>query len=395
MNKPLVIYNVTVYGETIVYPNGYLKIENGSITELGSIHDYQRSSDDQVIEYSPDFIVVPGAIDIHIHGAANADAMDAAEQALQTMAATLPKEGTTSFLPTTMTQSVEAINDALIVCGDFVTNNQNDAQAEAIGIHLEGPFISAKRAGAQPLHHIQQPSVEQFKRWQELAQNHIRLVTLAPEESGGTDLVKHLKETNVVASIGHSDATYEEVDAAIQAGASHVTHLYNGMRGIHHREPGVLGASYLRKELYTELIVDGIHSRKEMVKLAYEQISSERLILITDSLRAKWLKSGIYDLGGQSVQVNETMATLADGTLAGSILKMNEAMKNMMEFTGCSIPEIIQMASVNPAKQIGVFDRKGSLKVGKDGDCVVMNKHFDVQLTVCRGHIAYKQEEQS
>ncbi|MDW8514917.1 N-acetylglucosamine-6-phosphate deacetylase [Priestia flexa] len=394
MNKPLVIYNVTVYGETTVYPNGYLKIENGLITELGSIHDYQKSSNDRVIEYSPDFIVVPGAIDVHIHGAGNADAMDATEDALKTMAATLPKEGTTSFLPTTMTQSVEVINDALIACGHFITNNQNNAQAEALGIHLEGPFISAKRAGAQPLHHIQQPSVEQFKRWQGLAQHHIRLVTLAPEELGGTELVKYLNQTNVVASIGHSDATYEEVVAAIGAGASHVTHLYNGMRGIHHREPGVLGAAYLREELYTELIADGIHSHKEMVKLAYQQISSERLILITDSLRAKWLESGVYDLGGQPVHVNETMATLGDGTLAGSILKMNDAMKNMIDFTSCSVSDVIQMTAVNPAKQIGVFNRKGSLKVGKDGDCVVLNKNFDVQLTVCRGHIAYEQGEQ-
>ncbi|MEC0667466.1 N-acetylglucosamine-6-phosphate deacetylase [Priestia flexa] len=394
MNKPLVIYNVTVYGETTVYPNGYLKIENGLITELGSIHDYQKSSNDRVIEYSPDFIVVPGAIDVHIHGAGNADAMDATEDALKTMAAILPKEGTTSFLPTTMTQSVEAINDALIACGHFITNNQNNAQAEALGIHLEGPFISAKRAGAQPLHHIQQPSVEQFKRWQDLAQHHIRLVTLAPEELGGTELVKYLNQTNVVASIGHSDATYEEVVAAIGAGASHVTHLYNGMRGIYHREPGVLGAAYLREELYTELIADGIHSHKEMVKLAYQQISSERLILITDSLRAKWLESGVYDLGGQPVHVNETMATLGDGTLAGSILKMNDAMKNMIDFTSCSVSDVIQMTAVNPAKQIGVFNRKGSLKVGKDGDCVVLNKNFDVQLTVCRGHIAYEQGEQ-
>lgn len=394
MNKPLVIYNVTVYGETTVYPNGYLKIENGLITELGSIHDYQKSSNDRVIEYSPDFIVVPGAIDVHIHGAGNADAMDATEDALKTMAATLPKEGTTSFLPTTMTQSVEAINDALIACGHFITNNQNNAQAEALGIHLEGPFISAKRAGAQPLHHIQQPSVEQFKRWQDLAQHHIRLVTLAPEELGGTELVKYLNQTNVVASIGHSDATYEEVVAAIGAGASHVTHLYNGMRGIHHREPGVLGAAYLREGLYTELIADGIHSHKEMVKLAYQQISSERLILITDSLRAKWLESGVYDLGGQPVHVNETMSTLGDGTLAGSILKMNDAMKNMIDFTSCSVSDVIQMTAVNPAKQIGVFNRKGSLKVGKDGDCVVLNKNFDVQLTVCRGHIAYEQGEQ-
>lgn len=225
-----------------------------------------------------------------------------------------------------------------------------------------------------------------------MAENQIKLVTLAPEQPNGLDLAAHLKATGVVASIGHSDATYDQIDKAIQAGTTHVTHLYNGMRGLHHREPGVLGAAYLRDELYVELIADGIHCRPEMIKLAYNQITSERMILITDSLRAKWLEKGTYDLGGQPVYVNETKATLSDGTLAGSILKMNDAIKNTMEYTDCSMTDIIKMTAENPAKQLRIFDRKGSIQVGKDADLVILNDRLDVEMTFCRGNLAFKKE---
>ncbi|TYR79747.1 N-acetylglucosamine-6-phosphate deacetylase [Priestia megaterium] len=388
-----VLYNLTVYSEKQTYKNGYMKVENGKITEIGPVDQYTADSTDLLIEYSPSFALIPGAIDIHIHGAANADAMDATSDALNTMARTLPKEGTTSFLATTMTQSPEAVERALTAAGQFIDGQAKTAQAEVIGIHLEGPFISPKRAGAQPPDHIIDPDVSLYQKWQQAANGHIKLVTLAPEQPNGLTLTAHLKETNVVASIGHSDATYEEVSQAIQAGANHITHLYNGMRGLHHREPGVLGAAYLREELFTELIVDGIHCRPEMVKLAYDQITSDRMILITDSLRAKWLKNGTYDLGGQPVQVNDTRATLADGTLAGSILKMNDAIKNMISYTKCDMEDIIKMTAVNPAKQLNVFDRKGSLAVGKDADFVILNKDLDIEMTVCKGTIAYQKEE--
>jgi N-acetylglucosamine-6-phosphate deacetylase len=329
---------------------------------------------------------------VHIHGVNNADAMDGTAEALKTMARTLPKEGTTSFLATTMTQSNEAVEKALRNAGAYI-EEQTSTDAEVVGIHLEGPFISPKRAGAQPPTHIQDPNVTLFQEWQKTAGGHIKLVTLAPEQPNGLALTSYLKETNVVASIGHSDSTYDQVGEAIEAGASHITHLYNGMRGLHHREPGVLGAAYLRDELFVELITDGIHCRPEMVKLAYDQITSERMILITDSLRAKWLKNGTYDLGGQPVHVNDTTATLADGTLAGSILKMNDAIKNTMSFTNCSLEDIVKMTAENPAKQLNLFDTKGSLKIGKDADIVVLNENLDVEMTFCRGTLSFKKED--
>ena len=390
-NPTFTIVNLTVYSENETYKNGYIKVVDGKIAEVGPFSQYKQDDTTKVIELSPTYQVIPGAIDVHIHGAANADAMDGTNTALTTMAETLPKEGTTSFLATTMTQSTEAIEEALRNAGEYMTN-QKDNLAEVVGIHLEGPFIAPIRKGAQPLSYIIDPDVALFKKWQEIAQNQIKLVTLAPEQPNGLELTAALKESGVVASIGHSDATYEQVDQAIQAGSSHITHLYNGMRGLHHREPGVLGAAYLRDELFVEIIVDGIHSRPEMVKLAYNQITSNRMILITDSLRAKGLKEGTYDLGGQPVNVNDTTATLADGTLAGSILKMNDAIKNMISFTNCTMEDIIKMTAENPAKQLQLFDRKGSIAVGKDADLVILNEDLDVEMTFCKGKIAYTKE---
>lgn len=389
--KTFIINNLTVHSEKETYQNGYIKVVDGKIAEVGPVSQYKQDDDAKVITLSPDYQVIPGAIDIHIHGASNSDAMDATHEALSTMAETLPKEGTTSFLATTMTQSTQAIESALLNAGEYI-ESQTQEHAEIVGIHLEGPFISPVRKGAQPEEHIIDPDVTLFKRWQEMAGNQIKLVTLAPEQPNGLDLAAHLRETGVVASIGHSDATYDQIDEAIQAGTTHVTHLYNGMRGLHHREPGVLGAAYLRDELYVELIADGIHCRPEMVKLAYNQITSERMILITDSLRAKWLEKGTYDLGGQPVYVNETKATLSNGTLAGSILKMNDAIKNTIKYTDCSMTDIIKMTAENPAKQLRIFDRKGSIQVGKDADFVILNDRLDVEMTFCRGNLAFKKE---
>ncbi|MFC8560261.1 N-acetylglucosamine-6-phosphate deacetylase [Peribacillus frigoritolerans] len=389
--KTFIINNLMVHSEKETYKNGYIKVVDGKIAEVGPASQYKQDDDAKVITLSPDYQVIPGAIDIHIHGASNSDAMDATHDALSTMAQTLPKEGTTSFLATTMTQSTQAIESALLNAGKYI-ENQTQENAEIVGVHLEGPFISPARKGAQPEDYIVDPDVTLFKRWQEMAENQIKLVTLAPEQPNGLDLAAHLRGTGVVASIGHSDATYDQIDEAIQAGTTHVTHLYNGMRGLHHREPGVLGAAYLRDELYVELIADGIHCRPEMIKLAYDQITSERMILITDSLRAKWLEKGTYDLGGQPVNVDETKATLSDGTLAGSILKMNDAIKNTMEYTGCSMTDIIKMTAENPAKQLRIFDRKGSIQVGKDADLVILNDRLDVEMTFCRGNLAFKKE---
>lgn len=371
----------------------YIYMEHGKIKEIGPIEALpSHLKDVEKIEISEKQHVVPGFIDVHIHGAAGADTMDATIEALETMAKALPAEGTTSFLATTITQKHENIENALRNAASYLKGHNDSGKSDILGVHLEGPFINAKRAGAQPKEYIIDPDIELFKHWQELAEGSIKLVTVAPELENGTNFVAYLHENDVIASIGHSDAIYEEMEKAVEAGAKQVTHLFNGMRGIHHREPGVAGSALLFKELMVELIADGIHIRPEVMKLVINAKGTEGMILITDAMRAKCLKNGVYDLGGQDVSVSEGKALLADGTLAGSILKMNDSIKNILEAADISLSEAVQMASVNPAKQLKVYDTKGSISPGKDADITILSNEYQVEMTFCRGEIAYKKE---
>jgi N-acetylglucosamine-6-phosphate deacetylase len=377
--------------ENEVVESIYVFIENGTIQEIGPINALPSHLNMvKKIEITENQTVVPGFIDVHIHGAAGADTMDATIEALETMAKSLPAEGTTSFLATTITQKHSNIENALKNAAQYLKVQNDSGKAEILGVHLEGPFINKKRAGAQPMEYIIDPDVELFRHWQELADGSIKLVTVAPELENGTDFVRYLHETGVIASIGHSDAVHEEMEKAVQAGAKQVTHLFNGMRGIHHREPGVAGSALIFKELMVELIADGIHVRPEVMKLIINAKGTEGMILITDAMRAKCLKNGIYDLGGQDVSVADGKALLPDGTLAGSILKMNDSIKNISEAADISLSQAIQMASVNPAKQLNVYDRKGSISVGKDADITILSDEYQVEMTLCRGKIAYE-----
>lgn len=389
--KALILKNVCIYTETEIHSNGYVVVKERKIDSIGLMDSFLEKEweNAHILDFPKGMNLIPGFIDIHIHGANNADAMDASQQALEIMAETLPKEGTTSFLATTMTQEEESIENALTTIAQYVETADQSGKAEIIGIHLEGPFISEKRVGAQPVQSVQKPNVELFKKWQALSNNQIKLVTMAPEEDENFELVRYLKAENIVPSIGHSDAVYEQVVSSIQAGVNHVTHLFNGMRGLHHRDPGVAGAALLHSELMAEMIVDGIHIHPEIVKLAFLQKGVDHIILITDSMRAKWLEDGISSLGGQTVIVRDGKALLENGALAGSTLKMNDAINNMMNFTGCSLQDVVKMASYNPAKQIGVLDKKGSIAKGKDADLVVLDENNQVALTICKGKIVY------
>uniref|UniRef100_C5D3L1 N-acetylglucosamine-6-phosphate deacetylase n=1 Tax=Geobacillus sp. (strain WCH70) TaxID=471223 RepID=C5D3L1_GEOSW len=387
--KRWLLKNAVIYAETGKIEQGYVLTEGDKVIEVGPMSSCPASSEAEVIELDPSFSIVPGFIDVHIHGASGADVMDATDESLRTMAKTLPKEGTTSFLATTMTAPIADIERALQNVAQYIYRSNPPGEAEVLGIHLEGPFISPKRSGAQHPKNIIEPNIELFQKWQNIANGHIRLVTLAPEEKNGLALTAYLKKTGVIASIGHSDAVYEQVAAAIQSGVTHATHLFNGMRGIHHREPGVAGAVLMHDEVVCELIVDGIHVAPEMVRFAYKMKGCDGLILITDAMRAKCLGAGIYELGGQEVIVQGEKATLRDGTLAGSILKLGDAVKNIMSFTGCTLEDIIRMASWNPAKQLGVSDKKGSIRAGKDADLVVLDEQHHVVMTICRGKLAY------
>ncbi|WP_407272936.1 N-acetylglucosamine-6-phosphate deacetylase [Radiobacillus sp. PE A8.2] len=388
-NNNLILTNIQVYTDNGVIPDGYIKIEDGKITDVNDINHLTKSKDMDIVALPNKSKAIPGMIDIHIHGVNGSDVMDGTTESLLNMVSSLPQEGTTSFLATTITQDKELIEKALINASDFMLNHQLSGQSEIIGVHLEGPFLNKTKAGAQPLNHIIEPNLDLFKRWQALANDNIKLVTLAPEEPMATELIHYLKENGIIASVGHSDATLEEVDHAIKAGLSHVTHLFNQMSGLHHREPGVVGAALLRDHLMVEIITDGVHVRPEAVQLAYKQKTADKMILITDAMRAKCLKNGTYDLGGQQVTVEGGKALLENGTLAGSVLPMGQALKNVLTFTNCTLEEAISMTSVNPAKELDIYDRKGSLTIGKDADIVILDDDQEILMTFCRGKLAY------
>lgn len=391
-SKSYALLSMKLLIEDAIIENGFIKIKNGQISDFGQLDQYANPENLEEIQLRKELLAIPGFIDIHIHGLNGADVMDATEEALQSMAATLPKEGTTSFLATTITQDKDHIGNALQNIHSYMDKQCNYHLSELLGVHLEGPFINAKRAGAQPKSYILKPNIADFTQFQSDSGNTIKIVTMAPEQETGIELVKFLTESGVITSIGHSDALYSEMLEAMNAGAEHITHFYNGMRGIHHREPGVGGAGLAHREFHLEIIADGIHVHPAVVKSTYLTKGPDRMLLITDSMRAKWLDNGEYDLGGQKVKVKDKTALLEDGTIAGSVLKMNEAVKNMMDYTECSIHQAVQMASSNPAKRLNIWDRKGSIAVGKDADLVIVDDKMQVKMTFCNGQLSYKGE---
>lgn len=336
--------------------------------------------------FSADSYLIPGMIDLHVHGAKNCDVMDCDIKALGTITRALAAEGVTGFLATTMTAPKADIENVLRVVASFEDPKQG---AAILGVHLEGPFIASAKMGAQNPAGIMAPDADLMRHWQKIAGGSIRLVTIAPELSGVTALIKALRDMGIVASVGHTNATYDETCSAITAGCTHATHLFNAMRGIHQREPGAVTALLLSENVSAELIVDGVHLHPAIVDLSLRMKGRDRLLLVTDAMRAKCLGDGRYDLGGQMVDVKSGKATLSDGTLAGSTLRMPQALKNIVKYTGCSLQDAVVMASRNPARVLGL-PRKGEICIGNDADLVVLNHELNVQLTMREGYVVYQ-----
>lgn len=375
--------NVKAYilGKGIVTTN--IGIENGKISYIGN--------DDIISEpydISGDTVVLPGFIDQHIHGAGGADSMDGTTTALSTIANAIACEGTTAFLATTMTQSPENILKAMGAVNDYISANNEDG-AELLGIHLEGPFISEKHIGAQPLKYVAEPNVEIFDKYNKASGNNIKIVSLAPEENNALELISHLKENNIIASAGHTDAGYEYIRKAMDKGLSNITHTFNAQKGLHHREVGTVGCALIFDELNAEAICDTIHLTIPAIKLLIKNKPHDKFTLITDSMRAKHLADGVSELGGQKVIVKNGEARLENGALAGSTLKMNDAIKNLVLKCDVAFTDAVDFATVNPAKNLGLFAKKGSIEVGKDADLTVLDGEFNVLLTIRNGKVIY------
>ena len=377
-----VIENGRIYTETETIDCGYIIIKSGKIAGLG-VGKYE--GDLQTIDAQGHHIL-PGFIDIHMHGGYGEDAMDASMTGLKHLSESLLSEGTTSYLATTMTQSDENITNALKNIAAYQTQQDTLNTAEIVGIHLEGPFISEHKVGAQNPSYVQRPSVEKLKYFQNIANNHIKVITFAPEVDGAKETLAAFKD-QIIFSIGHTVATFDESNEAVKNGAKHVTHLYNAGTPFEHREPGLFGAAWVNDKLNTEVIVDGIHSHPAAVNIAYKQKGNEHFYLITDAMRAKGMPDGEYDLGGQNVIVKDSEARLVSGALAGSILKMNTGLHNLLKFTGDSLDNLWRVTSLNQAIALNIDDKKGSLKAGKDADIVIVNDDIEVQTTIKNGEI--------
>lgn len=341
------------------------------------------------IELPENAVVLPGFIDEHIHGAGGSDAMDGDTKDLAIIAETVAKEGTTSFLATTMTQSKENILKAMRAVKEY-REAAGEQGARIAGVHLEGPFIAAAHKGAQPLEYVAAPDAKTFDEYNAACGNAIKIITLAPETDGALDFIRHIVAQGTVVSIGHTGAKYAEVKAAMEAGATNVTHTYNAQSPLHHREIGVVGSALLLEDLYCELICDTIHVSVPAMQLLVKNKRADKLALITDAMRAKGLADGVSELGGQTVYVKGGEARLADGTLAGSVLRMNRALQNMVEKVGVPFTQAVDYCTINPARTLKMENEAGSIAEGKRADFAVLNDKFDVLYTVRDGKIIYK-----
>jgi N-acetylglucosamine-6-phosphate deacetylase len=325
--------------------------------------------------------VSAGFIDLHIHGSGGADVMDATPDALETLSTTLLQTGTTAFLATTMTMSDKAIDKAL-------QNIQRHASevtgAKILGVHLEGPFINVSKHGAQDKTYVQAPDLSLIENYMQ----EVKMITLAPEVEGSEHFIKHLTKAypHIILSIGHSDAGYEEAQESFTWGISHATHLFNAMTPYHHREPGIVGAVF-DSEVTCDIIADLVHTHPSVLELV-QKMKKEKLILITDAMRAGCMKCGVYDLGGRRVEVDEGKAVLEDGTLAGSVLRMHEALYNMKRHTSMTLVDIVNSVTKIPARKLGV--KKGELREGYDADIVIFDENFSIISTIVSGEVKYK-----
>ncbi len=380
--------NHTVLRGNVVLPdrvlkNGMVIFEKGIIHYVGPPLEKYKEKEKSVL---PGYIW-PGLIDLHVHGAGGKDVMDGTRESLEIISQTLVRFGVTGFLATTLTMDKLSLEKVFATIAEVTPHLHHGAQV--LGIHLEGPWICSRYRGAQNPQYIVDPIVGDAEWGIEMTKGLLRLVTLAPERPGALDLIRSLVQKNVIVSIGHTGATYDEALAGVLAGASQVTHCFNGMTGLHHRHPGVAGIALVDERLKVELIADGFHVHPVVVQLLFKVKGVEKLILISDGMRAVGMPEGDYELGGLKVTAREGKVTLTDGRLAGSLLTLDQAVRNMIQFTGIPLWQAVRMASLTPAQSLGIDNKLGSLEPGKQADLVVTDRKLQVSSVWVKGRLVY------
>lgn len=330
--------------------------------------------------------VIPGLTDLHFHGCVGEDFSDATPDGLQKMADYELSRGITQICPAGMTLGEDQLTK---ICRNAAAHREkNSGGAELVGLHLEGPFLSMAKKGAQNAAYIHDPDSAMLHRLQEAAGGLVKLVTLAPEQPGSLEFIQSARQDGVTVSLGHTTADYDTASAAYKAGARQATHLFNAMPPFTHRSPGVVGAAFDYPEVKVELICDGVHIHPAVVRAVFKLFGSDRVILISDSLRATGMPDGRYPFGGQEIEVHGNRATMADdpNTLAGSVSDLMACLKTAVSF-GIPLADAVTAAAVNPAKVLGIYNRLGSLDIGKEANAAILDEHLDLKAVIYHGEV--------
>ncbi|HKV80090.1 MAG TPA: N-acetylglucosamine-6-phosphate deacetylase [Candidatus Sulfotelmatobacter sp.] len=367
--------------------NPLLVIQDGLITEISSRGSHPSPSNATFVDFG-DAVLVPGFLDIHIHGGAGLDVMRASAAELPRLGRFLVSHGVTGYFATTVAAPLDATCAALARLADAIEKkadvNGDPPEARPLGIHLEGPFLSHKRRGVHPPEYLVEPTVPIFDKLWQAARGHVRMITIAPEIPGAMEVIAEAARRKICVSIGHSDAELPVARAAVQAGARHATHTFNAMRPLDHRSPGIIGEVLSDDTMTADIIVDGIHVSPEVVKLFLRAKGPERAVLITDAISATGMPDGRYQLGPIEVEVKDGKATAGD-SLAGSVLTMDRAVRNVIRFSNWTLAEAVRAATLNPAQAVGLSAKYGKLAAGAEANFVVLSSAGEVIKTIVRG----------
>jgi N-acetylglucosamine-6-phosphate deacetylase len=380
-----------IYTPTEEIENGVILIEGHRITKVGPRERIKIPAGATVTD-NQDRLIVPGFIDMHIHGAAGHDLMEGTPEALAAVATYLARHGTTSYLATTVTASLERTLHAAGGIAESIRSSHGSPAASdkipgahPLGIHFEGPFLNIKKRGAHPASQIRKPSTEILERLLDAAEGTARVFTLAPELQGALTVLELARSRGLRVGIGHSNATHEEAERAIAAGATHAVHMYNAMRPFGHRDSGIIGAVLVDDRAYAELICDGIHVETTAIQLLVKTKGLDRLMLVSDSLSGAGMPDGNYRLGNFTVHVAGGVSRTIEGNLAGSTLTLDAAVRNLSTFTGFSYRECLPCATLNPARLLGLEKQKGVIAPGADADLAILDRDFHVTQTYVGG----------
>ena len=361
---------------------GFVSIEGEKIVGASQQPSEKTDENQTLLDYG-DAYIAPGFVDMHLHGALGKDVMDCEEESLRVIADHQSRSGVTGFLGSTMSASMDSVLEAVGAIKKAVLQR---FPSEVLGVHIEGPFLSKEKKGAQDQEYIRELTENDLQRLIRATQGIKIVISLAPEIGNNMSYISRMKKNGFIVAIGHSDATYEEAMESFKMGISHTTHLFNAMRGFDHREPGVVGAVLDSDGITAELIADGIHVHPASLRLAVACKGAEKICLVTDSLKASGVGDGVFQWGGREIEVKGPKATMKEsGVLAGSVLTLNRAVKNMIEWTGVSVSQAVNMASLNPLRVLGLEEKIGSVVAGKYANLAILDRHFNVLETMLRG----------